>query len=83
MTWFKDIQAPIEPPWVNESHYSECENEQHYKCRDCDHIWSRAYINTSRGGVARLPFNRCPLCNTLFNRRYDECVCEIYHSDDY
>ena len=57
--------------YFDDFHSFYCENYTHYKCRECNYIWSKEQ-------ESHVPINQCPDCNNPCNPRYDDCVCENY-----
>jgi hypothetical protein len=63
MTQF--LEARVNPPWVDEKHFADCEDRRFWKCPECKALTSDTWLNLCDWG-----------CDLKFIPRVDECVCE-------
>jgi len=57
------INLPVDPPWVDFSHYTECEDSKFFQCPDCQSLVPDSNLNICE-------------CNLKFIPRITECVCD-------
>ena len=58
------VNLPIDPPWIDFSHYAECEDRKLFQCPECKSLVPDIYLNVCE-------------CSLKFIPRITECVCEI------
>ena len=56
------VNLPVDPPWVDFVHYTECEDRRLFQCPEC-----KSFVEDSN-------LNICE-CNLKFIPRITECVC--------
>ena len=68
------VNLPIDPPWVDEQHFPECENRQLFQCPECKSLVPDNYLNICERN-----------CNLRFIPRISDCVCDAisYESEEY
>ena len=54
---------PVNPPWVDEVHYTECEDKRFFQCPECNSLVPDIYLNLCE-------------CSLKFIPRITECVCD-------
>ena len=56
------VNLPVNPPWVDETHYTECEDRRLFQCPEC-----KSFVEDTK-------LNICE-CSLKFIPRITECVC--------
>ena len=56
------VNLPVDPPWVNEVHYTECEDRRLFQCPECKSFVEDTKLNLCECSLKSIP-------------RITECVC--------
>ena len=57
------VTLAVDPPWVDEGHYTECEDRRFWQCRECNALIPDSELNLCE-------------CSLKFIPRITECVCD-------
>ena len=57
------VSLPVNPPWVDFVHFTQCEDGKLFQCPDCHSLVPDSYLNICE-------------CNLKFIPRITECVCD-------
>ena len=57
------VDLPVDPPWVDEKHYTECEDRRLFQCPEC-----KSFVEDTKLNICECSLKEC-VCGELSNER--------------